>query len=101
MQFLNLQLEFANEPAVIYDGRIIRLKDAGFQNIHEVISGGADAMDRVLRWVNHAPGGEVYDGAAKLASPLGRHGKIICIGLNYRDHAEEARMAIPETPTVF
>src|SRR5438445_13118359 len=28
-------------------------------------------------------------------------GKIICIGLNYRDHAEESGMAIPEKPVVF
>ena len=37
----------------------------------------------------------------KLRAPIQRPGKIICIGLNYRDHAEEAKMAIPETPTVF
>jgi 2-keto-4-pentenoate hydratase/2-oxohepta-3-ene-1,7-dioic acid hydratase in catechol pathway len=27
--------------------------------------------------------------------------KIICIGLNYRDHAHETNLAIPEVPTVF
>jgi acylpyruvate hydrolase len=27
--------------------------------------------------------------------------KIICIGLNYRDHAKETNLPIPETPTVF
>jgi acylpyruvate hydrolase len=27
--------------------------------------------------------------------------KIICIGLNYKDHAEETKLALPETPTVF
>lgn len=27
--------------------------------------------------------------------------KIICIGLNYRDHAHETKLAIPEVPTVF
>jgi 2-keto-4-pentenoate hydratase/2-oxohepta-3-ene-1,7-dioic acid hydratase in catechol pathway len=27
--------------------------------------------------------------------------KIICIGLNYRDHAEETKLTLPETPTVF
>lgn len=27
--------------------------------------------------------------------------KVICIGLNYRDHAEETNHAIPETPTAF
>ena len=38
---------------------------------------------------------------AKLRAPITRPPKIICIGLNYRDHAEEAKLAIPEVPTVF
>src|SRR5690348_13762856 len=31
----------------------------------------------------------------QIVSPVPRPGKIICIGLNYRDHAEESGMAIP------
>jgi len=34
-------------------------------------------------------------------SPLGRIGKIICIGLNYVDHAKESNMALPEEPIIF
>jgi acylpyruvate hydrolase len=36
-----------------------------------------------------------------LLAPIPRPGKIICIGLNYRDHAAESRVAVPEYPTVF
>ena len=36
-----------------------------------------------------------------LSSPIPRPGKIICIGLNYRDHAEESGMAIPASPIIF
>jgi 2-keto-4-pentenoate hydratase/2-oxohepta-3-ene-1,7-dioic acid hydratase in catechol pathway len=36
-----------------------------------------------------------------LLPPIGRPGKIICIGLNYREHAEEAGLEVPETPTFF
>jgi acylpyruvate hydrolase len=36
-----------------------------------------------------------------LLPPIGRPGKIICIGLNYREHAEEAGLDAPETPTFF
>ena len=31
----------------------------------------------------------------RLAEPVARVGKFICIGLNYRDHAKEAGMPIP------
>ena len=34
-------------------------------------------------------------------APVPRPGKIICIGLNYRDHAAESKMAIPESPVIF
>jgi 2-keto-4-pentenoate hydratase/2-oxohepta-3-ene-1,7-dioic acid hydratase in catechol pathway len=34
-------------------------------------------------------------------APVPRPGKLICIGLNYRDHAAESNMAIPERPIVF
>lgn len=37
----------------------------------------------------------------RLGAPIARPGKIVCIGLNYRDHAEETGLAIPEEPVVF
>lgn len=36
-----------------------------------------------------------------LASPVPRPGKVICIGLNYRNHAIESGMEIPKSPIVF
>ncbi len=35
------------------------------------------------------------------AAPIARPGKVICIGLNYSDHAEESGMPIPAEPIVF
>ena len=37
----------------------------------------------------------------KLLAPVLRPSKIICIGLNYRQHAEEAGLDAPEAPTFF
>lgn len=36
-----------------------------------------------------------------LVAPVPRPGKVICIGLNYRDHAEESGMELPEEPVSF
>ena len=33
--------------------------------------------------------------------PFARPGKIVCVGLNYRDHAEESGMEIPKRPLLF
>ena len=38
---------------------------------------------------------------ARLHAPVPRPGKVICIGLNYEDHAEETGAPIPEKPIVF
>lgn len=39
--------------------------------------------------------------SVKLAAPVPRPGKIICIGLNYRNHAIESGAEIPKTPIIF
>jgi 2-keto-4-pentenoate hydratase/2-oxohepta-3-ene-1,7-dioic acid hydratase in catechol pathway len=38
---------------------------------------------------------------AKLTAPVPRPGKLICIGANYKDHAAESGMAVPESPIIF
>ncbi len=53
-----------------------------------------------------AAGGElpVIDdeaGTLRVGPPLGRIGKIVCIGLNYHDHAAETGAAIPPEPIIF
>ncbi|WP_030913911.1 fumarylacetoacetate hydrolase family protein [Streptosporangium amethystogenes] len=37
----------------------------------------------------------------RIGAPIARPGKIVCIGLNYRDHAEETNAPIPAEPVVF
>ncbi len=39
--------------------------------------------------------------SVSLLQPVLRPGKVICLGLNYRDHAAEAGMAIPTYPVLF
>ncbi|MDX3917091.1 MAG: fumarylacetoacetate hydrolase family protein [Pseudosphingobacterium sp.] len=43
---------------------------------------------------------EVPEGM-RLGSPIARPSKIVCIGLNYRDHAEETNAKIPAEPIIF
>jgi 2-keto-4-pentenoate hydratase/2-oxohepta-3-ene-1,7-dioic acid hydratase in catechol pathway len=43
----------------------------------------------------------VVRGKPRLGCPLAGIGKIVCIGLNYTDHAAEVGMALPTEPTFF
>ena len=54
---------------------------------------GLDALD-------HDGGGVALEDVT-LLSPVLTPGKIVCLGLNYRSHADEAGMEAPETPTFF
>jgi 2-keto-4-pentenoate hydratase/2-oxohepta-3-ene-1,7-dioic acid hydratase in catechol pathway len=40
-------------------------------------------------------------GGQRIGAPITRPGKVVCIGLNYADHAAESGMALPEEPVVF
>ncbi|MER7847866.1 fumarylacetoacetate hydrolase family protein [Kitasatospora sp. NPDC096077] len=44
---------------------------------------------------------ETTAGGLRVGAPVARPGKVVCIGLNYRDHAEETGAAIPTRPVVF
>ncbi|HEU4367822.1 MAG TPA: fumarylacetoacetate hydrolase family protein [Methylomirabilota bacterium] len=62
------------------------------------LEGGAAAQDAVASitdWVT------VPAASARLHAPIADPGKFICIGLNYRDHAEEAGQQIPKEPPIF
>ena len=62
------------------------------------LEGGAaaeEAIASIKEWVT------VPAAAARLHAPINDPGKFICIGLNYRDHAEEANQPIPKEPPIF
>jgi 2,4-diketo-3-deoxy-L-fuconate hydrolase len=40
-------------------------------------------------------------GDARIGAPVARPSKIVCIGLNYADHAKETGAAIPSEPVIF
>jgi 2-keto-4-pentenoate hydratase/2-oxohepta-3-ene-1,7-dioic acid hydratase in catechol pathway len=43
----------------------------------------------------------LIDGSPRIGPCIGSVGKMICVGLNYRDHAVEANMTIPSEPILF
>jgi len=75
--------------------------------VKQLLDGGEDALNQLRIFVNELPEGEVNPSWLKQEDELAfgpcvtDPGKIICIGLNYRRHAEETGMAIPEFPILF
>ena len=66
------------------------------------LAGGAASHALATRAIADPPAAAVLArSAVMLVAPVPRPGKIICIGLNYRDHAAESNQPVPEYPTVF
>ncbi len=92
----------APEPGVVLSGRVVSLLEAGYPDVLTLLAEGEDGRARVENWIyNPAPGSVVDLDKVRLMAPVPRPPKLICIGLNYRDHALESKMEIPKVPTVF
>lgn len=63
--------------------------------------GGGDAMLDRARAAVAGAGARIPLAAVTLEAPIARPGKVLAIGLNYRDHARESNQEIPEYPVVF
>jgi 2-keto-4-pentenoate hydratase/2-oxohepta-3-ene-1,7-dioic acid hydratase in catechol pathway len=100
MHFVTFQRDGSAEPGVIVGSDVVGLKGAGFPTLLAVIEGGRDARKRVASWLDGKPAA-VPVAKVRLLAPLPRPPKIICVGLNYRDHALESKMEIPKVPTIF
>lgn len=60
----------------------------GLKRLAQFVDSNKDSLQPVLE-------------GAKLASPMARPSKIVCIGLNYADHAKESGAALPSEPVIF
>jgi 2-keto-4-pentenoate hydratase/2-oxohepta-3-ene-1,7-dioic acid hydratase in catechol pathway len=91
----------AERPAVLLDdGRRIDVS-AQVRDYDEAFFGG-DGLARLEAWIA-AEGARAPEvaAAARIGSPIARPSKIVCIGLNFRDHAAESGMDLPKEPVIF
>lgn len=88
----------APEAGVVIDGAVQSLSAIGHSDVVSFLEGGTEACTKVL---GIEPGGGIPLDDVRLHAPIPNPGKFICIGLNYRDHAIESGMEIPEIPTLF
>lgn len=102
MRFIRVGAPGLERPGVdVGDGRfvdisdVVRDIDGAFLASDAVAGIGALVAERV------AAGAVEELGDRRLGAPIARPHQILCIGLNYRDHAEETGQAVPEEPILF
>ncbi|GAA2479824.1 fumarylacetoacetate hydrolase family protein [Streptomyces longisporus] len=88
---------------------VARIDDETYVDLSDVVTDfdeaffGAGGLDRVRPLVTQrAAAGQVSRFAGeRIGAPVARPHQILCIGLNYRDHAAESGMAVPDEPILF
>eukprot|EP00092_Neocalanus_flemingeri_P081672 GFUD01102066.1.p1 GENE.GFUD01102066.1~~GFUD01102066.1.p1 ORF type:complete len:286 (-),score=67.41 GFUD01102066.1:68-925(-) len=66
----------------------------------DFIQGGENAMKIAQEYLANSPP-SVYGADIDLAAPITGMDKVLCIGMNYKDHLEEVGVPIPKEPLVF
>ena len=90
---------------------VVRLDDQSYVDVSDVVDdfdeaffGGANGGLPALRDVvaqRVAAGSILQFAGERVGSPIARPHQILCIGLNYSDHAEETGQAVPQEPILF
>ncbi|WIB62112.1 fumarylacetoacetate hydrolase family protein (plasmid) [Curtobacterium sp. MCLR17_007] len=91
--------EAGNEVPVVFDDQGVA---RDLRGVTDEIDGAFLAANpvRAVGDVDRLP---VLEGASdlRIGPPVARPGKVVCVGLNYRDHAAETGAQIPTEPIVF
>jgi len=79
-----------------------RLDASGFGPDYDEEFFATDGLTKLRNWLARQGASALrVRRSVRLGSPICRPSKIVCIGLNFRDHAEESGMEIPKEPVIF
>jgi 2-keto-4-pentenoate hydratase/2-oxohepta-3-ene-1,7-dioic acid hydratase in catechol pathway len=89
------------KPGILQDDGT-RLDVSGFGRDYDEAFFGGSGLDDLRAWLQeNAARAPRVDASARLGPPVTRPSKIVCIGLNFRDHAAETGADIPTEPVIF
>ncbi len=101
MRLVNFRKENRTEFGVEQNGFVCPLRSAGYASDSEFFAAGEQGCLAACQLLESREAERISLRDVQILSPVLRPGKILCIGLNYRDHAIESKMEIPKVPTVF
>jgi 2-keto-4-pentenoate hydratase/2-oxohepta-3-ene-1,7-dioic acid hydratase in catechol pathway len=79
-----------------------RLDASGFGSDYDEDFFATDGLTKLRNWLARQGASALrVRRSVRLGPPICRPSKIVCIGLNFRDHAEESGMEIPKEPVIF
>lgn len=98
MKLIRFGAAGAEKPGVIIDDKYYDVSGL-VQDYNEEFFGG-NGLEKLKQDLTSASLTEI-DKGVRLGPALARPSKIVCVGLNYKDHAAETNAAIPTEPILF
>lgn len=87
-------------PGLVHEGRRVDASDVVSEYDASFLGDGG--LEGLRNWADtEAEAAPTVPDDVRLGPPIAQPGKIICIGLNFSDHAAESDMEIPEEPVIF
>jgi 2-keto-4-pentenoate hydratase/2-oxohepta-3-ene-1,7-dioic acid hydratase in catechol pathway len=101
MKLIRFGADGSEQPGVqLEDGTIIDVSAFGSDYNEEFF--GNDGIGKLRTWLkDNQDSCPLVGDDVRLGVPLTRPSKIVCVGLNYAQHAAEAGMDIPKEPVLF
>lgn len=101
MKLIRFGEQGQEKPGVILsDGR--RVDASALGEDYDEAFFGSDGLSRLEQWMRRdAARNPVIPEHVRLGPPIARPSKIVCIGLNFSDHARETNAAVPTEPVIF
>src|SRR3982075_2073628 len=94
--------EATRETAGIVTDDATRLDVSAFVRDYDEAFFASDGVFQLQHWLKqNAASAPRVAPSVRLGPPIARPSKIVCIGLNFRDHAQESKMEIPKEPVIF
>ncbi|WP_370412990.1 fumarylacetoacetate hydrolase family protein [Streptomyces fradiae] len=101
MKLLRVGPAGAERPALLDQDGTLRDLSALVGDIDGALLGDGSALDRIRAALGAGVLPVLDPAGLRIGPPVGRIGKVVCIGLNYHGHAAEVGAAIPAEPVVF
>ncbi|MEF3113252.1 fumarylacetoacetate hydrolase family protein [Streptomyces chrestomyceticus] len=101
MKLLRVGPVGAERPALLDEEGVLRDLSSLVTDVDGALLGDSPALDRIRAAAAAGVLPRLDPAGLRTGPPVARIGKIVCIGLNYHDHARETGAAVPAEPIVF
>ena len=102
MKFVSFMTEKGKHIGVLTEKGVVDITTMGYSDsINNIIAGGKQTLERLEKTLEYDCFPTLDYNELKYANVVDSPAKIVCVGLNYKSHAEETGGTAPKQPVLF